>query len=173
VTLQLINLADLPSPSTYTQVVVTTGGRLVFIAGQEPEDAGGNLTGPGDLAAQAGQVFTNLGRALSAAGARPDQVAKITIYAVGYRPEFLPVIERARLALFGGHKPARVQEGSWPLNATEWSVASPFDEIRWENWSLRVPPLELQRRVEIQRQRLDRVAAIDAFTRGRRDGSRR
>jgi hypothetical protein len=68
---------------------------------------------------------------------------------------------------------ARVQEGSWPLNAAEWSVASPFDEIWWENRSVRVPPLELQRRVEVQRQRLDRVAAIDAFTRGRRDGSRR
>jgi hypothetical protein len=68
---------------------------------------------------------------------------------------------------------ASVQEGPWPLNAAEWSIASPFDEIWWENRSLRVPPLELQRRVEVQRQRLDRVAAIDAFTRGRRDGSRR
>jgi hypothetical protein len=69
--------------------------------------------------------------------------------------------------------PAGVQEGPWPLNAAEWSVASPFDEIRWENRSLRVPPLELQRRVEVQRQRRDRVAAIDAFTTGRRAGSRR
>jgi hypothetical protein len=69
--------------------------------------------------------------------------------------------------------PARVQEGPWPLNAAEWSVASPFDEIRWENRSLRVPPLEVQRRVEVQRQRRDRVAAIDAFTTGQRGGSRR
>jgi ADP-ribosylglycohydrolase len=52
----------------------------VFIAGQEPEDALGNLIGPGDLAAQGRQVFANLGRALAAAGARPGQVAKITIY---------------------------------------------------------------------------------------------
>jgi enamine deaminase RidA (YjgF/YER057c/UK114 family) len=105
-TLQLINPADLPIPSTYTQVVVAPGGKLVFIAGQEPEDTDGNLTGPGDLSAQARQVFTNLGHALSAAGARPDQVAKITIYVVGHRPKFLPVIEQARLTLFGGHKPA-------------------------------------------------------------------
>jgi enamine deaminase RidA (YjgF/YER057c/UK114 family) len=105
-TLQYINPPDLPHPSTYTHVVVATGARLVFIAGQEPEDGHGNLTGDGDLAAQARQVFANLGRALAAAGARPDQVAKITIYVVGHRPEYLPVIEQARLTLFGGHKPA-------------------------------------------------------------------
>jgi len=59
--------------------------------------------------------------------------------------------------------PTAVQEGPWPLAAAEWSVASPFDEIRWENRTLRVPPLELQRRVEAHRHRLDRVAAIDEY----------
>jgi enamine deaminase RidA (YjgF/YER057c/UK114 family) len=106
VTLQLINPDDLPTPVTYTQLVVATGSRLVFVAGQEPEDSHGTLVGPGDLAAQARQVFANLGRALAAAGARPDQVAKITIYVVDHRPEFLPVIEAARVGLFGDHKPA-------------------------------------------------------------------
>jgi enamine deaminase RidA (YjgF/YER057c/UK114 family) len=106
VTLQLINPDDLPTPVTYTQLVVATGSRLVFVAGQEPEDSHGRLVGPGDLAAQARQVFANLGRALAAAGARPDQVAKITIYVVDHRPEYLPVIEAARVGLFGDHKPA-------------------------------------------------------------------
>jgi enamine deaminase RidA (YjgF/YER057c/UK114 family) len=79
---------------------------MVFIAGQEPEDTvTGALVGPGDLAAQARQVFANLGLALAAAGARPDQVAKITIYVVGHRPEYLDVIEEARVGLFGDHKP--------------------------------------------------------------------
>jgi enamine deaminase RidA (YjgF/YER057c/UK114 family) len=106
-TLELINPPDLPLPSTYTQVVVATGSRLVFIAGQEPEDTEGHLVGPGDLAAQARQVFANLGRALTAAGATPADVARITIYVVGYdRDEHLPLIEEARVSLFGGHKPA-------------------------------------------------------------------
>ena len=105
-TLQLINPEDLPTPSTYTHVVVATGTGMVFIAGQEPEDVHGNLVGPGDLAAQARQVYANLGRALTAAGARPEQVAKITIYVVHHRPERLPVIEHARKHLFGEHKPA-------------------------------------------------------------------
>ncbi|HEX7995511.1 MAG TPA: RidA family protein, partial [Streptosporangiaceae bacterium] len=86
-TLRLINPGDLPTPATYTHVVVAAGGSMVFIAGQEPEDEHGNLVGPGDLAAQAHQVFANLGRALVAAGARPDQVARITIFVVGHRPE--------------------------------------------------------------------------------------
>lgn len=105
-TLRLINPGNLPAPTTYTHVVVARGSNLVFIAGQEPEDEDGNLVGLGDLAVQAHQVFVNLGRALAAAGARPDQVARITIFVVRHRPEYLQVIEEARAGLFGDHKPA-------------------------------------------------------------------
>jgi enamine deaminase RidA (YjgF/YER057c/UK114 family) len=105
-TLECINPRDLPTPQTYTQVVVATGTRLIFVAGQEPEDVYGKLVGRGDLAAQARQVFANLGRALTAAGAAPKHVAKITIYVVNYRrDEHLPIIEAARVVLFGDHKP--------------------------------------------------------------------
>jgi enamine deaminase RidA (YjgF/YER057c/UK114 family) len=105
-TLECINPKDLPTPQTYTQVIVATGNRLVFVAGQEPEDIHGKLVGRGDLAAQAHQVFSNLGRALAAAGAAPKQVTKITIYVVNYRrDEHLPIIEAARVTLFGDHKP--------------------------------------------------------------------
>lgn len=48
--LQRINPPDLPVPSTYTHVVVAPAGKLVFIAGQEPEDRNGNLVGRDDLA---------------------------------------------------------------------------------------------------------------------------
>ena len=105
-TLRLINPGNLPVPTTYTHVVVASGSNLVFIAGQEPEDEDGNLVGLGDLAVQAHQVFVNLGRALAAAGTRPDQVARITIFVVRHRPEYLQVIEEARAGLFGDHKPA-------------------------------------------------------------------
>ena len=111
-TLRSINPKDLPIPQTYTQVVVATGSKLVFISGQEPEDLHGKLVGRGDLAIQARQVFANLGRALAAAGAAPTQVARITIYVVDYsRDECLPIIEAARVGLFGDHKPADVVLG--------------------------------------------------------------
>jgi len=111
-TLDCINPDDLPTPATYTQVVVATGSKLVFVSGQEPEDVHGKLVGRGDSAAQARQVFGNLGRALAAAGARPQHVSKITIYVVNYkRDECLPIIEESRIALFGDHKPADVVVG--------------------------------------------------------------
>ena len=59
-TLECINPDDLPTPATYTQVIVATGSKLVFVSGQEPEDIQGKLVGRGDLAAQARQVFGNL-----------------------------------------------------------------------------------------------------------------
>jgi enamine deaminase RidA (YjgF/YER057c/UK114 family) len=104
--LELINPERLPMPTSYTHVIAATGGRLVFVSGQVADDASGDLVGPGDLAAQARQAFANLGRCLAAAGAAPEQVAKITIYVVGHRSEYLPDISAARIAVFGDHKPA-------------------------------------------------------------------
>lgn len=103
--LERINPVGLASPETYSHVVVATGSRLVFVAGQVAEDEQANLVGAGDLAAQARQAFENVGRALAGAGARPAQVAKITIFVVDLRDHYLPAIEAARAALFGDHKP--------------------------------------------------------------------
>ena len=51
--LELINPDDLPVPEMYTQVVLATGSKLVFVSGQQPEDIEGKLVGHGDFAAQA------------------------------------------------------------------------------------------------------------------------
>ena len=105
-TLEPINPAGLPTPQTYTHVIVASGSTLVFIAGQVAEDEQGKLVGAGDMAVQARAAFGNVGRALAAAGARPDQVTKITIFVVDFQDAHLPAIEEGRLALFGDHKPA-------------------------------------------------------------------
>jgi enamine deaminase RidA (YjgF/YER057c/UK114 family) len=104
-TLELINPEDLHTPRSYTHVIAATGSRLVFVAGQAADDVQGKLVGRGDLAAQAHQAFANVGRALAAGGATPEQVTRITIYVVDHRPEYLPVISEARIAVFGDHKP--------------------------------------------------------------------
>ena len=121
-TLERINPEDLPTPLGYTHVIVATGSRLAFVAGQEPEDEHGNLVGPGDLAVQARQVFANLGRALAAAGARPEQVTKITIFVVNYRREHLPAIEAGRMTLFGDYKPADTLVGVEALSRPEYLI---------------------------------------------------
>ena len=111
-TLQCINPDNLPTLEMYTQVVVATGSKWVFISGQQPEDIHVKLVGHGDFAAQVHLAFANLGRALAAAGAVPEHVCKITIYVVDYkRDEHVPIIEEAQIALFGDHKPANVVVG--------------------------------------------------------------
>jgi enamine deaminase RidA (YjgF/YER057c/UK114 family) len=95
---------------------------LVFVAGQEPEDERGNLVGPGDLGVQARQAFANVGRALAAAGARPEQVTKITIFVVDYRHEYLPAIDEGRMALFGDHKPADTLVGVEALSRPDYLI---------------------------------------------------
>ena len=103
---ELINPDGLRVPLSYTHVVVASGTRIVFVAGQVAEDADDNLVGPGDLAVQARQAFANVDRCLAAAGASPDQVTMLRIYVVGHRPEFLPLISDARISVFGSYRPA-------------------------------------------------------------------
>lgn len=104
--LERINPDGLATPQTYSHVVVATAASIVFISGQVAEDGEGRLVGGGDLAAQARHAFANVARALAAAGARPTDVAKITIYVVGLQEEHLTDIEEARAGVFGAHKPA-------------------------------------------------------------------
>jgi enamine deaminase RidA (YjgF/YER057c/UK114 family) len=80
----------------YTHVVVTSPGKLVFIAGQVARDKQGNLVGKGDLRAQTAQVFENLKTALAAAGATFNDVVKINWYVRDYKPESLNALREVR-----------------------------------------------------------------------------
>jgi enamine deaminase RidA (YjgF/YER057c/UK114 family) len=66
----------------YHHVTIVNAGRLAFLAGQCPLDADGKLVGDGDVLAQADQVARNALAVLAAAGSRPDQVVRSTIYVV-------------------------------------------------------------------------------------------
>jgi enamine deaminase RidA (YjgF/YER057c/UK114 family) len=119
-TLKCINPDNIAPPQTYSHVVIASGSRLVFIAGQVAEDAQGKLIGAGDMTAQARQVFANIGRALAAAGAMPQQVTKLTIFVAGYKREHLEMIEEGRVALFGTHKPADTLVGVAALSRADY-----------------------------------------------------
>lgn len=86
-TIELLNPDGIPKPEVYRQVSVATGTRTVYLAGQVARTAEGEPVGPGDLAAQVEQAFTNVVTALAAAGASFDDVAKVTVYLVGLGPE--------------------------------------------------------------------------------------
>ena len=70
----------LPRPFGYSHVVDAPAGRIVFVSGQVPLDAEGNLVGEGDFAAQVRQVFENLTAALAAADASWDDVVKLNYF---------------------------------------------------------------------------------------------
>jgi enamine deaminase RidA (YjgF/YER057c/UK114 family) len=67
---------------TYSHISRVGAGELVFVAGQVPLDAGGNLVGKGELSAQVQAVFDNLRLALESQGCGFADVARFTTYIV-------------------------------------------------------------------------------------------
>ena len=94
VTANFINPETMHRPAGYTHVVEVTAGRPVYIAGQVALDPTGALVGPGDIRAQARQVFDNLQAALQAVGASFEQVVKLNYYLVDATQ--LPVVREVR-----------------------------------------------------------------------------
>jgi 2-iminobutanoate/2-iminopropanoate deaminase len=78
-------------------------GNLLFLAGQVARDENGNVVGPNDAAAQARQVYKNLGRALAAAGAGFGDVVKITTYLLDRADS--PGVTQVRYEHLGDHRP--------------------------------------------------------------------
>ena len=89
---QLLNPEGLPRPEHYVQVAVATGSRTVYLSGQVARDADGNPVGPGDLAAQVEQAYSNVATALAAVGGTFDDVAKLTVHVVDWTPEKLAAL---------------------------------------------------------------------------------
>ena len=59
---------------------VENASAVVFVAGQGPLSADGELVGAGDFAAQAHQTFENILTVLDEAGASPDSIVKLNVY---------------------------------------------------------------------------------------------
>lgn len=76
------NVPGLADPPGYTHLVTVVGARFVFVAGQVPLDEQGQVVGRGDPFAQAQQCLRNLAACLAAAGARPEDVVRTTVYVV-------------------------------------------------------------------------------------------
>src|SRR5580692_12867993 len=91
-----------PPGRGYSQVV-TGRGRLVVVSGQIAQDSTGELVGPGDPAAQARQVFENLGRCLAEAGAGFGDVVKLTFFVLDVAD--LPALREARDAVIDTARP--------------------------------------------------------------------
>ncbi|HLJ81485.1 MAG TPA: RidA family protein [Ktedonobacterales bacterium] len=105
---QIINPAGLAAPRGFSHGILVTGGRLLFLAGQDASDAEGRIVAPGDLVAQLDQVLRNLGAVVRAAGGQIPDIAKLNIYVLDrddYKAKLKPLGEVFR-SHFGGYYPA-------------------------------------------------------------------
>ncbi|UXN63715.1 RidA family protein [Phyllobacterium sp. A18/5-2] len=99
------NLYD-PSPNGYsTAVIVPSGGQVAYISGQGGQDSTGALSP--DFAAQVKQAYANLRTALEGLGAKPDQVAKLTVFVVNHDMSKLEILTRNVKEMFGEALPAQ------------------------------------------------------------------
>ncbi len=94
---KFINPQGMVKPGAYTPVVTAQGGRTLYVAGQVSLDEKGELVGRGDLMAQAEQVWRNVGLALKGAGATFDDLVKINVYVVNFKPEYRDMLHQMRL----------------------------------------------------------------------------
>lgn len=81
--IELRNSDRLNPPAGFSHASIAPPGRIVHLAGQIGTDAEGVLAD--GLAAQTAQALRNVVDALAAADAGPDDLAKTTIYVVGWR----------------------------------------------------------------------------------------
>jgi reactive intermediate/imine deaminase len=70
----------LPAPFGYSHVVDAQATRVIYVSGQVPLDAEGQLIGEDDFEAQTRQVFENLTAALEAADASWTDVVKLNYF---------------------------------------------------------------------------------------------
>ena len=91
----------------FSQAVITSGRKTLYVSGQTAWDSQKQLIGGGDLEGQARQAFTNLKAVVAAAGGTLADVVSVRIYVVDYRPEKAVPVGRAFRHFFSSEvKPA-------------------------------------------------------------------
>lgn len=99
------NLYD-PSPNGYsTAVIAPRNARVAYISGQGGQDSTGALSP--DFAVQVKQAYANLRTALEGIGAKPSQVAKLTVFVVDHDMSKLEVLTKNVKEMFGEALPAQ------------------------------------------------------------------
>lgn len=104
---QAVNPNTLFKMPGFHQVVTSTGGTTIHIAGQGAYDSDMNLIGAGDYRAQTIKAFQNLALALEAAGATPADVVSSHMFVKGLCPKVTSqFVEAMNEALDGNPFPA-------------------------------------------------------------------
>jgi enamine deaminase RidA (YjgF/YER057c/UK114 family) len=105
---QIINPTSLPTPRGFNHGLLTTGGRLLFLAGQDASDGDGRIVAPGDILGQCQQVLLNLHAVVHEAGGQMADIVKLNVYVTSrdaYLAQLKPLGKLFR-EYFGGYYPA-------------------------------------------------------------------
>ena len=92
-------------PHGFSQVVIATGRKMVFISGQTAWDARKNIVGGDSVLEQARQAFRNLETAMEAAGGTLKDVVALRIYVVDYQAESGTAVGTALREFFSPENP--------------------------------------------------------------------
>ena len=106
--LTILNPSTLHDPSDHgysTAVIAPAGARVAYISGQGGQDHTGAYSP--DFATQVKQAYANLKAVLDALDAKPNQVAKLTIYVVDHDMSKLGVLTQNVMEIFGEALPAQ------------------------------------------------------------------
>jgi len=93
---------------------------LIFVSGQGPISADGQLVGEGDFDTQARLVFENLGTVLEQAGATLESVVKLTVFLTDMSR--LPDYASIKGTFFPGEQPASTAVGVTALERPEMMI---------------------------------------------------
>ena len=96
----------------FSQAVVASGGRTLYVSGQTAWDSQRHTVGGADLEQQANQAFENLKLVVEAAGGTLTDVVSLRIYIVDYQPVKAAAVASVFRSYFSGEsKPAATWVG--------------------------------------------------------------
>jgi enamine deaminase RidA (YjgF/YER057c/UK114 family) len=103
----IINPPALAAPKGFNHGILVSGGKLLFLAGQDASDGVGQIVAPGDLVAQTEQVLRNLRAVVEAAGGGMQDIVKLNVFVAdraAYRASRKPLGQLFR-TYFGEYYP--------------------------------------------------------------------
>jgi len=89
----------------FSQVVVASGRKMVFISGQTAWDIKKKIVGGDSLLEQARQALRNVQAAIEAAGGTLKDIVSLRIYIVNYQPENAEAVSIALQEFFSSENP--------------------------------------------------------------------
>ena len=97
-------------PHGFSQVVVASGRKMVFISGQTAWDVRKNIVGGDSVLEQARQALRNLDAAIGATGGTLKDVVAVRIYIVNYQAESATAVGTALREFFS---PKNLPASTW------------------------------------------------------------